>query len=85
MGGTYSIKKSWGLTDLFSSSTPCFVRISAQSWRCSECRALFKANDSVFHLLGKFDRHLRRKHKGRRVARSTTPGGVKASRRNGAI
>ncbi len=48
---------------MFSSSKPCLLRISALCWKCSQCGALFFCeNNSIFHLLGLFDRHTRRAH-----------------------
>lgn len=49
---------------MFSSSTPCIVRIATRTWQCSHCDAIFIVNGgSTDDLLTAFDAHVKRKHK----------------------
>jgi hypothetical protein len=66
---------------MFSSLTPCIVRIATETWRCSHCDAIFIANDdSASKLLTALDAHVQREHRrhsnerpSRSARRSLTP------------
>ncbi len=49
---------------MFSSSTPCIVRIANQAWRCSHCAAIFLADEnSTSNLLAALEDHVKREHR----------------------
>ncbi len=50
---------------MFSSSTPCIVRIGNHTWRCSQCNAIFLANEnsSTSNLLVALEDHVKREHR----------------------